>query len=143
MTTTESGMRRIVADHIAAALASGDVDRWHAARELAHNLDEEGCNVDNLVNAKLRELGENPSDAWQFPQAPVTPVRVESSDAARAVIVGHIAEALVDGNGTTPRTWARGMTHELKRAGFDITDRVKARIIDMTLGPDTADDVPF
>ncbi|MFJ3950230.1 hypothetical protein ACIPXV_09195 [Streptomyces libani] len=55
--------------------------------------------------------------------------------AASAVIAGHVAEALVDGENDAVRKWARSVTDELRRIGLDLAGAVERRAED--LRPDT------
>ncbi|MFB7736240.1 hypothetical protein ACFC08_18005 [Streptomyces sp. NPDC056112] len=50
------------------------------------------------------------------------------------VLVGHVAEALIDSKGEEVRTWARSITHELRRAGIDLRDPIGARLMEIALG---------
>jgi hypothetical protein len=54
--------------------------------------------------------------------------------AMEPVIVGHLAEALIDSKGEEVRTWARSLVHELRRAGVDLRDPIGARLTEIALG---------
>jgi len=58
------------------------------------------------------------------------------------ILVGHLAEALLDGRTEEVRTWARSLTHELRREGIDLRDAIGARFTEIALGR-LSDDVPF
>ncbi|BBC35219.1 hypothetical protein SGFS_065130 [Streptomyces graminofaciens] len=62
---------------------------------------------------------------------------------ARAVIAGHIAEALVDGENDEVRKWARSIADELLRVGFDLRGAIEHRAEDLNGGkPFTYDTGP-
>lgn len=62
---------------------------------------------------------------------------------ARAVIAGHIAEALVDGQNDEVRKWARSIADELLRVGFDLRGAIEHRAEDLNGGkPFTYDTGP-
>jgi hypothetical protein len=70
--------------------------------------------------------------------------------AAIPVIAGHVAEAIVDGQGAPVRNWARSLIDELKRAGLDLRGSVEQRVEDLNGGtpfnwdaPAWNDDPPF
>lgn len=50
------------------------------------------------------------------------------------VLVSHLAEALIDGKGEEVRSWARSVTHELRRAGVDLREAIGARLTEIALG---------
>lgn len=53
---------------------------------------------------------------------------------ASAVIAGHIAEALIDGENDEVRKWARSVADELKRIGLDLRGRIEQRAEDLCGG---------
>lgn len=57
--------------------------------------------------------------------------------ATSAVIAGHVAEALVDGENDAVRKWARSVIDELRRVGLDLAGHVERRAEDLR------PDVPF
>ncbi|WP_416477075.1 hypothetical protein [Streptomyces sp. LKA04] len=66
------------------------------------------------------------------------------------VIAGHVAEAIVEGQGAPVRNWARSLIDELKRAGLDLRGPVEQRVEDLNGGqpfsydaPARNDDPPF
>ncbi|MYS74477.1 hypothetical protein GTY88_29275 [Streptomyces sp. SID5926] len=70
--------------------------------------------------------------------------------AAIPVIAGHVAEAIVDGQGAPVRNWARSLIDELKRTGLDLRGPVEQRVEDLNGGqpfsydtPTWNDDPPF
>lgn len=141
-------MRSLVATHIAAGLASRDKDRWKAARELAGALDEAHCNVDDLVDARLEDDGWDPRSAYKAPAsaartddpwAPAPDITGDIPEPVRRVLAGHLAEMLLDRDNEALGQAARGITNELKREGADLTDAIKTRINDLTLGRDPSD----
>ncbi|CAL9370837.1 hypothetical protein [Streptomyces sp. enrichment culture] len=144
----EYDVRKVVSAHIAKALTSRDADRWKAGRELAQALDTADCNMDDAVDAHLSDDGWDPRSAWKAPASAVrsddpwaaTPdVTAEVPEPVRRVIAGHLAEALLDGRDSNVQKWARGIAYELKNVGADLTDEIKQRITDMTLGGDPTD----
>ncbi|MCX5365870.1 hypothetical protein OG864_45050 [Streptomyces sp. NBC_00124] len=51
--------------------------------------------------------------------------------AASAVIAGHVAEALIDGESDNVRNWARSVIDELRRIGLDLAGHVERRAEDL------------
>lgn len=145
-------MRDRVSRHIATALPSCDYARAVAARDLARVLDLDGVNLDDLIDQHLTDDGYNPKEPWDGPSiaAPAYDRRMAKPDTAdipepvRRVLAGHLAEMLLDhgGDNGSIRTWARGITDELRREGLDLSDAIKRRITDITLGPQP-EDPPF
>ncbi|MCX4450631.1 hypothetical protein [Streptomyces sp. NBC_01789] len=144
-------MRALVAEHIAKALASRDHDRWHAADALAKAFDEARCNVDGAINRSLTEEGWDPRSAWKDlascgarcgtrdPWEPATNANANVPEPVRRVLAGRLADMLLDPRLDETRAWARGMTFALKEEGLDLTDVIRKRITDITLGPDPSD----
>jgi hypothetical protein len=62
--------------------------------------------------------------------------------AAERIVVGHLAEALIDGKTDELRTWIRSLTHELRRADIDLREPVGARVTEIALGR-LAEEHPF
>lgn len=56
---------------------------------------------------------------------------------ASAVVAGHVAEALIDGENDAVRKWARSVIDELRRVGLDLAGHVERRAEDLR------PDVPF
>ena len=52
----------------------------------------------------------------------------------RAVVAGHIAEALIDGDNAATKRWARSIADELKRIGLDLTGAIEHRAEDLNGG---------
>lgn len=67
------------------------------------------------------------------PWAPISPAELRLG-AMERVIVGHLAEALIDSRSEEVRSWARGIVHELRRAGASVQDAVGARLTEIALG---------
>lgn len=163
-------MRELIATHIVDALASKDSGRYRAALRLTRNLHEADASVDDLINERV------PADGWAPPSAaeckpglpgkryspPVeTALRnlnlaghVTPADTLAAVIpviAGHVAEALVDGEDTAVRMWARSIVDELRRVGLDLAGHVERRVEDLRPGvpfsydrpPGYGDEPPF
>ncbi|MET9190721.1 hypothetical protein ABZX63_36465 [Streptomyces tendae] len=140
--------REAVAAHIAEGLASREKNRWKAAIDLSKALDEVHCNVDDLVDARLADDGWDPRSAYKAvdsvvrsgdPWAATPDITDQIPEPVRRVIAGQLAEALIDGRDGEIQNWARGITYELKRVGADLTDAIKTRITEMTLGADPSD----
>lgn len=53
---------------------------------------------------------------------------------ARAVVAGHIAEALIDGDNAAIKRWARSIADELKRIGLDLEGAIESRAEDLNGG---------
>ncbi|MFF8590030.1 hypothetical protein ACF061_01080 [Streptomyces sp. NPDC015220] len=152
----EYDARSLVAAHIAQGLTSRDKDRWKAARDLAQALDETHNNLDDLIDARLSDDGYDTKTPWSAPAgsgggwiahtaektterdpwAPTPDITDQIPEPVRRVIAGHLAEALIDGRDSEIQKWVRGITYELKREGVDLTEAIKARITDLTLGRD-------
>jgi len=147
-------MRSLVAKHITEGLASRDKDRWKAALDLSKALDEAHCNVDDLVDARLEDAGWDPRSAYKTPAgsggwigytaerdpwALAPDITAQIPEPVRRVIAGHLAEMLLDPTAGDVQKWARGIAYELKREGADLTEDIKARITDLTLGRDPSD----
>jgi hypothetical protein len=143
----EYDVRKLVSTHIAKALASREPNRWKAGLELAKALDMADCNMDEAIDARLSDDGWDPRSAWKAPASAVrsddpwaaTPdITADVPEPVWRVIAGHLAEMLLDRDENTQK-WARGIAHELKHVGADITPAVEKRIRDLTLGPDPSD----
>jgi hypothetical protein len=72
-------------------------------------------------------------EAAEDPWAPISPAEYRLG-AIERVIVGHLAEALLDSRSEEARSWARGIAHELRRAGASLHDAIGARLTEMALG---------
>jgi hypothetical protein len=62
--------------------------------------------------------------------------------AAEQILVGHLAEALLDGKSEEVRTWARSLAHELRREGIDLREAISARFTEIALDR-LSEDQPF
>lgn len=62
---------------------------------------------------------------------------------ARAVVAGHIAEALIDGDNAAIKRWARSIADELKRIGLDLTGSIEHRAEDLNGGKPFSYDKPL
>ncbi|MFF0790416.1 hypothetical protein [Streptomyces spiralis] len=143
----EYDVRELVSAHIAKALASRVAERWKAGRELAQAVDAVGCNMDDLIDARLSEDGWDPRSAWKTPASAVPAddpwaakpdITSDVPEPVRRVIEGHLAEMLLDRDENAQK-WARGIAYELKGVGADLTDEIKTRIHEMTLGRDPSE----
>ncbi|MFJ6559906.1 hypothetical protein ACIQMV_08495 [Streptomyces sp. NPDC091412] len=144
----EYDIRKVVSTHIAKALASREPNRWKAGRSLAQALDEADCNLDDAIDARLSEDGWDPRSAWKSvssavpaddPWAVKPDITADIPEPVLRVIAGHLAEALLDSRDTELQKWARGIAYELKREGADLTEAIKTRITDLTLGTDPSE----
>jgi hypothetical protein len=143
----EYAMREAVSQHIAKALASRNADRWKAGRNLAQALDEADCNVDDLIDARLRDAGWDARSAWKTPASLVPAddpwaakpdITAEIPERVRRAIAGRLARMLLTSNEVIQQ-WARDIAYELKGEGADLTDAIKTRIHEMTLGSDPSE----
>ncbi|NED75315.1 hypothetical protein G3I51_23930 [Streptomyces sp. SID9944] len=144
----ESAMRELLATHIAKSLASREPDRWNAARELAQALDEADCNLDQAIDNWLEENGWDSRSAWKAvasatphddPWAAKPDITSEIPKPVRRVIVERLADMLLDRQDDWHAEQARRFAFALKNEGADLTDAIKARITDLTLGRDPSD----
>lgn len=143
----EYATREAVSQHVAKALASREKDRWKAGLDLTKALDEADCNIDNLVDARLADDGWDPRSAYKAPAsiapaddpwAPKPDITGQIPEPVRRIIAGHLAEMFLDSRSEEIHKWARGIAYELKREGADLTNAIKKRITELTLGPDPA-----
>ena len=146
----EYDVRKAVSEHIAKALASREPVRWQAGRDLAQALDMADFNVDEAVDARLRDDGWDARSAWKTPAsavpaddpwAPKPDITADVPEPVRRALSGRLARMLLTGDEGL-QNWARDIAYELKREGADLTDAIKSRIHEMTLGSDPSD-LPF
>lgn len=142
----EYAMRDLVSTHIAKALVSKNPDRWKAGRDLAQALDEADSNMDREIDARLSDDDHDPKTAWNSPAstkpadnpwAPKPDITGEIPEPVRRVLADYLAAALLskgDAQGV-----AQTITFALKHVGADLTDAIKERIHDLTLGQDPSD----
>ena len=144
----EYDVRKLVSTHIAKALASREPNRWKAGLELAKALDMADCNMDDAIDARLSDDGWDPRSAYKTPGSLVPSddpwaakpnVTAEVPEPVQRVIAGHVAEMLLAPQTDDVHQWARGIAYELKRVGVDLTEAIKGRITDMTLGRDPSE----
>jgi hypothetical protein len=144
----EYDVRKLVSTHIAKALASREPNRWKAGLELAKALDMADSNMDDAIDARLSDDGWDPRSAWKTPAALVPSddpwvakpdITAEVPHPVQLVIAGHLAEALLDNSNEGVQRLARGIAYELKNVGADLTEAIKTRIHEMTLGRDPSD----
>lgn len=144
----EYDVRKLVSTHIAKALASREPNRWKAGLELAKALDMADCNMDDAIDARLSDDGWDPRSAYKTPASLVPSddpwsakpdITADIPEPVRRVIAGHLAEMLLDPAAGEVHKWARGIAYELKNLGADLTEAIKARITDMTLGRDPSE----
>lgn len=115
-------------------------------RDLRHVLDtgRMPCSLMNDDERRRGDCGRNHEDEHDKHGAAAPDIDpwtwAEMSPAERRlaamerVVVGHIAEALIDGRGEEVRTLSRSLTHELLRAGIDLRDAIGARLTEIALG---------
>lgn len=112
-------------------------------RDLRHALDtgRMPCSLMNDEERRRGDCGRNHEDGHPLPEpaseegpwAAVNPAEYRLG-AMERVIVGHLAEALIDSKSEEVRSWARGIAHELRRAGADVHDAIGARLTEIALG---------
>lgn len=144
----EYDVRKLVSTHIAKALASREPNRWKAGLELAKALDMADCNMDDAIDARLSDDGWDPRSAYKTPASLVPAddpwsakpdITGDIPEPVRRVIAGHLAEMFLDSSNDEVHKWARGIAYELKHAGADLTEAIKTRITELTLGRDPSD----
>lgn len=144
----ERATRDLVSTHIAQALASREPKRWKAGLELTKALDEAACDVDDLVDARLSDDGWDPRSAYKTPAAlvpsddpwaPKPDISAEVPEPVQRVLAGHVAEMLLAPQTDDVHQWARGIAFELKRVGVDLSEAIKGRITELTLGRDPSE----
>lgn len=117
-------------------------------RDLKHLLDtgRMTCSLMNDEERRRGDCGRNHEDdndkrGWlaaestraDDPWTPVGPFEYRLA-ALEPILVGHLAEALIDSRGEEVRTWARSVTHELRRAGVDLREAIGTRLTEIALG---------
>lgn len=80
-------------------------------------------------------------DAEADPWAAIHPAEFRVG-AMERVIVGHLAEALIDSKNDEVRAWARAIAYELRRAGVDLNTAIGERLQELALGK-PENDHPF
>jgi hypothetical protein len=125
-------------------------------RDLKHVLDagRMPCSLMNDEERRRGDCGRNHEDeheeqaapepepaAVDDPWAPISPTEYRLG-AMERVIVGHLAEALIDSKSEEVRSWARGIAHELRHAGASLHEAIGARLTEIALGR-LAEDHPF
>lgn len=143
----EHDVRKLVSTHIAKALASREPNRWKAGRELAQALDMADCNMDEAIDARLRDDGWDPRSAWEAvgsavpaadPWAATPDITAEVPERVRRVLADRLARALLT-EGHDGQSVARTLTFALKNEGADLTGDIEKRITELTLGADPSD----
>ncbi|WP_329131449.1 hypothetical protein OG552_10235 [Streptomyces sp. NBC_01476] len=122
----EAAMRDRVARHIANGLTSTNRDRWSAARSLAQDLDADGEN-DSKAAWAGSHLPDEP-DPWAADPA------VQKIQNFYRIASAHLAYMLLDPDDLGSKEWARRLTFALQNEGIDLTDAIRSRISDTTLG---------
>ncbi|MGW2223878.1 hypothetical protein [Streptomyces formicae] len=144
----EQTVRELVSSHIAKALASRDSARWQSARMLATALDEADCNVDNLIDERLTDDGWDPRSAYKAPAsatpsgdpwAPKPDITEDVPKPVREVVADQLADMFLAHESDDVHRCARRLAYSLKEQGVDITEAIKDRIADLTLGRDPSD----
>jgi hypothetical protein len=144
----EYAMREAVSVHIAKALASKQPDRWEAGRALAQTLDAADANLDQLIDARLEDDGWDPRSAWKAPAsgtatndpwaaAPAI-TAADIPEPVQRVLAEHLVEMLLTRDEAIQQ-WAQRLAYRLKDEGADLTDAIKQRITDLTLGRDPSE----
>lgn len=142
-------IRGAVARHIANGLVSTIHIRAKAARDLATELDANGANVDNLVEQHLINDGYSATEATTAraatdpdPWAPKPSITEYIPEPVHHVLADRLAHMLLSPAMSALQVQARELTFALKAEGFDLSEPIKRRITDLTLGPDPSD-CPF
>lgn len=123
-------------------------------RDLRHVLDtgRMPCSLMNDEERRRGDCGRNHEDEHDKHGSP-TPETEEDPWAAihpaeyrvgamERVIVGHIAEGLIDSKSNEVRTFARAVADELRHAGLSLHDAIGARLQEIALGK-PENDYPF
>jgi hypothetical protein len=148
--------RSLVSTHIAQGLASREKDRWKAAIDLTKALDEAHCNLDHLVDARLEDDGWDPRSAYKTPAgltpagwagaaaerdpwAPTPDITAAIPEPVRRVIAERVADMLLDQRDEWHAEQGRRLAFALKNEGADLTEAIKQRITELTLGRDPSD----
>ncbi|MER5461618.1 hypothetical protein ABT010_13210 [Streptomyces sp. NPDC002668] len=149
----EYALRELVSAHIAKALASRERDRWKAGLDLTKALDEADCNMDGFIDNRLSDDGWDPRSAWKAPASavpgtgapardPWTPapdITAEIPEPVRRVLAEHLADMLLTRDDDAITIRARNLAFALKNEGADLTEAIRTRISDTTLGRDPSE----
>lgn len=128
----DHNVRNLIAAHIVEGITSNVTSRSRAAMRLARDLNEADANVDDLLNEQL-PTAEWPAHLAQEGDPWANPL-VKKIDTFSRVVAGHLADALLNRAQAGAEEWARRLTYALEAEGIDLTDVIKARISDATLG---------
>jgi hypothetical protein len=145
-------MRRLVAEHIAQAMLSGEHARQSAMWVLAADLDDAGLELDYLIRKNIGATGANFDQVWvrppqQDPWGAATAAR--TVDHLQAELARHIAGAYVSGSGEQVAR-ARELETALDALGVNVDKRVDSLVLEQMRIPPSrrgtdgrADDCPF
>lgn len=145
-------MRRLVAEHIAQSMLSGEHSRQHATWVLAEDLDDAGLELDYLIRKCIEAAGANFEQVWVRPpqQDPwATQTAARTVDHLQAELARHIAGAYVSG-GDDQVARARELETALDALGINVDKRVDSLVLEQMRIPPSrrgtagrADDMPF
>jgi hypothetical protein len=144
-------MRRLVAEHIAQEMRSGQHARQQATWVLAEDLDDAGLELDYLIRRCIEAAGANFEQVWVRPpqQDPwATETAARTVDHLQAELARHIAGAYVSG-GDDQVARARELETALDALGINVDKRVDALVLEQMRippsyrGTNGRADVPF
>lgn len=145
-------MRRLVAEHIAQEMRSGEHSRQHATWVLAEDLDDAGLDLDYLIRKCIEAAGANFEQVWvrppqQDPWGAQTAPR--TMDHLQAELARHIAGAYVSGSDDQVAR-ARELETALDALGINVDRRIDSLVLEQMRIPPSrrgtngrADDCPF
>jgi hypothetical protein len=112
-------------------------------RDLRHVLDtgRMPCSLMSDAERRRGDCGRNHEDEYDPHPAPWTPtpdITTDIPDPVRRIVVGHLADMLLSRNDAVLE-WARRIAWGLKDEGADLTEAIKARLTDLTLGRDPSE----
>jgi predicted ATPase len=141
-------MRRLVAEHIAQAMLSGEHSRQSATWTLAADLEDAGLELGWLIRKNIEATGANYDVVWVKP--PLTdPWAARTLDHLQAELARHIAGAYVSGSDDQVAR-ARELETQLDALGINVDNRVDSLVLEQMRIPPSrrgtggrADNVPF
>lgn len=145
-------MRRLVAEHIAQSMLSGEHARQTATWVLAADLEDAGLDLDWLIRKNIKAAGANFDQVWVRPpqQDPwATETAARTLDHLQAELARHIAGAYVSGSDDQVAR-ARELETSLDALGINVDNRVDRLVLEQMRIPPSrrgthgrADDCPF
>lgn len=145
-------MRRLVAEHIAQAMLSGEHSRQSATWTLAADLEDAGLELGWLIRKNIEATGANYDVVWVKPPLTdpwATPQAARTLDHLQAELARHIAGAYVSGSDDQVAR-ARELETQLDALGINVDNRVDSLVLEQMRIPPSrrgtggrADNVPF